>query len=61
VAQGFDGEFGDFDALVRAIRAGAAYANVHSTLFTPGEIRGHIEPADDKDDDRDHRDDRDRR
>lgn len=61
VAQGFDGEFGDFDALVRAIRAGAAYANVHSTLFTPGEIRGHIEPADDKDDDRNHRDDRDRR
>jgi hypothetical protein len=24
---------GEFDELVRAIRAGAAYANVHSTLF----------------------------
>ena len=24
-----------FDALVRAIRAGATYANVHSSLFTP--------------------------
>jgi CHRD domain len=33
---------GDFDELVRAIRNGAAYANVHSTLFPPGEIRGHI-------------------
>jgi hypothetical protein len=39
-AQGFAA--GDFDELVRAIRNGAAYANVHSTLFTPGEIRGHI-------------------
>ncbi|MEX0803545.1 MAG: CHRD domain-containing protein [Candidatus Binatia bacterium] len=39
--QGF--EAGDFDELVRAIRAGAADANVHSTLFTPGEIRGHID------------------
>lgn len=33
---------GDFDELVRAIRNRAAYANVHSTLFPPGEIRGHI-------------------
>ena len=33
---------GEFDELVRAIRAGATYANVHSTLFPPGEIRGHI-------------------
>ena len=41
-AQGFDGEFGDFDALVRAIRGRAAYVNVHSSLFGPGEIRGHI-------------------
>jgi hypothetical protein len=39
-AQGFAA--GDFDELVRAIRNRAAYANVHSTLFTPGEIRGHI-------------------
>jgi|ERR1044071_7551356 hypothetical protein len=40
---------GEFDELVRAIRAGAAYANVHSTLFTPGEIRGHIVKADRRD------------
>lgn len=33
------GEFGEF---VRALRAGAAYANVHSTLHGPGEIRGQI-------------------
>jgi hypothetical protein len=50
--QGIDA--GEFDELVRAIRSGAAYANVHSTLFPPGEIRGHIEAVDDKDD-QDHR------
>ena len=38
--QGLDA--GEFDELVRAIRAGATYANVHSTLFPPGEIRGQI-------------------
>ena len=47
-AQGF--EAGDFDELVRAIRAGAAYANVHSTKFGPGEIRGHIVNGNNKDD-----------
>ena len=57
-AQGI--EAGNFEELVSAIRAGAAYANVHSTTFTPGEIRGHIEPSDDKHD-RDHRDDKGRR
>ena len=41
-AQGFEGAFGDFDALVRAIRGDAAYVNVHSSLFGPGEIRGHL-------------------
>jgi hypothetical protein len=35
-------EAGGFDELVAAIRAGATYANVHSTLFPPGEIRGQI-------------------
>jgi hypothetical protein len=35
---------GEFDEIVRAIRAGATYANVHSALHTPGEIRGHIDP-----------------
>jgi CHRD domain len=33
---------GEFDELVHAMRAGATYANVHSTLHPPGEIRGHI-------------------
>lgn len=35
---------GEFAELVRAIRAGATYANVHSALFTGGEIRGQIRP-----------------
>lgn len=33
---------GAFDQLVRAIRAGATYANVHTTASTGGEIRGQI-------------------
>lgn len=33
---------GEFDELVAALRAGAAYANVHTDLFQPGEIRGQI-------------------
>jgi len=37
---------GEFDEVVRAIRAGATYANVHSTVFAPGEIRGRIERGD---------------
>lgn len=42
--QGIDA--GEFDEVVSAIRAGAAYANVHSTLFPPGEIRGQIRRGD---------------
>jgi hypothetical protein len=42
--QGIDA--GEFDEVVRAIRAGATYANVHSTLFPPGEIRGPIDEGD---------------
>ena len=33
---------GDLAAVITAIRAGAAYANVHTTLSTGGEIRGQI-------------------
>jgi hypothetical protein len=42
--QGID--TGEFDEVVRAIRAGRVYANVHSTLFPPGEIRGQIRGGD---------------
>jgi hypothetical protein len=33
---------GEFEELVRLMRAGVTYANVHSTKFGPGEIRGQI-------------------
>jgi CHRD domain len=33
---------GEFEELVAAIRAGVTYANVHSSKFGPGEIRGQI-------------------
>ena len=33
---------GEFAELVKALRAGAAYANVHTTTFPAGEIRGQI-------------------
>jgi hypothetical protein len=42
--QGIDA--GEFDEVVRAIRAGRVYANVHSTTFTPGEIRGQLRRGD---------------
>jgi hypothetical protein len=38
---------GEFDELVRAIRAGVTYANVHSSKFPGGEIRGQIRGGDD--------------
>jgi hypothetical protein len=34
---------GEFNELVRAMRAGVTYANVHSQKFGPGEIRGQFE------------------
>jgi CHRD domain-containing protein len=36
------GQYGEF---VRAIRAGAAYANVHTPMFGSGEIRGNLRRA----------------
>ena len=44
-------EPGSFDEAVRAIGAGATYANVHSTRWPAGEIRGQIrhDDADDHD------------
>ncbi len=35
-------EAGAFDELIDAIEAGAAYANVHSSLYQTGEIRGQL-------------------
>ena len=37
---------GQFEELVRAIKAGVTYANVHSSLFPSGEIRGQIKVDD---------------
>ena len=37
---------GEFGEVVRALRAGATYVNVHSELFPAGEIRGQIRRAD---------------
>src|SRR3981189_2727314 len=48
--QGID--TGEFDEVVRAIRAGRVYANVHSAPCGPGEIRGQLRGGD-RGDDRD--------
>jgi len=40
---------GEFAELVRAIRAGATYVNIHTTGFGGGEIRGQISDDDDRD------------
>ena len=41
---------GEFGELIAAIRSGRAYANVHSSKFGPGEIRGQINDDDQRDD-----------
>lgn len=43
--QGVDA--GEFAELVAAIKAGAAYANVHSTKFPGGEVRAQLSTKDD--------------
>src|SRR5262245_2299248 len=50
-------EAGQFEELVRAIRTGYAYANVHTTRFTGGEIRGQIRNDRDDGDDQGHDED----
>ncbi len=40
---------GEFEEIVAAIRAGRAYANVHSSKFLGGEIRGQINDDDQRD------------
>jgi len=45
---------GEFAEVLRAIRQGVAYANVHSTRNLGGEIRGQIRDRDGDDDDHDH-------
>jgi hypothetical protein len=41
---------GEFEEIVAAIRAGRAYANVHSSVFPGGEIRGQINDDNQRDD-----------
>jgi hypothetical protein len=41
---------GEFEELVAAIRAGRAYANVHSAKFPGGEIRAQLNDRDQRDD-----------
>jgi hypothetical protein len=42
-------EPGEFAELVRALRAGATYVNVHSSRYGGGEIRGLVEVSGDRD------------
>jgi CHRD domain len=35
---------GQFEEAITAMRAGSAYANVHTTVYQPGEIRGQVNP-----------------
>jgi hypothetical protein len=48
--QGIDGSAAGLTEMIKAMRAGAAYANVHTATFPSGEIRGAIGPGDDEDD-----------
>jgi hypothetical protein len=46
----------EFAEVVRLIRAGRTYANVHSDTFPPGEIRSQLDNRDDDDHGGEHRD-----
>lgn len=46
----------EFAEVVRLIRAGRTYANVHTAKFPPGEIRSQIDDSDQGDHDHDHHD-----
>lgn len=48
--QGIDPGAAGFAEMVNAIRAGAAYVNVHTSSHTGGEIRGRLGPHHDRDD-----------
>jgi CHRD domain-containing protein len=59
LAQGIDGSAAtrtpeEFAEIVKAIRAGLAYANVHSVKFSSGEIRGQIRVVNGNDHHREH-------
>jgi hypothetical protein len=41
---------GDLAAVIRVIRHGSGYANVHTPKFPAGEMRGQIHPAEEDDD-----------
>ena len=45
---------GEFREVIAAIRAGAAYVNVHSTRYPGGEIRAQFPPVESGDHDHDH-------
>jgi hypothetical protein len=40
---------GDFQALLAALKSNTAYANIHTTVFGAGEIRGQILPSENDD------------
>ena len=52
-------EAGSFAEAVRALRAGMVYANVHTTRWPAGEIRGQINDRDQRDNDGDEDEDED--
>src|SRR5438046_5376541 len=45
---------GEFDALVDALRSNTAYANIHTSAFPAGEIRGQIHRVRGDHDDKEH-------